>query len=156
MITAKVKDEAITAAKVKKGTLTGAQINASTLGTVPTAGNATTAGTASVANSLATPEAWHEVGAPEQPQFQNLCKPVPNRPVKFFKDHEGVVHLEGEYENCVSLAVTSFFLPPGYRPDQNGTYPGVLGVKVNISSSNGGVECLATQCSLNGITFRAG
>ena len=49
--TAKIKNEAITAAKVEKGTLTGTQINASTLGAVPTAGNAATAGTASVADS---------------------------------------------------------------------------------------------------------
>src|SRR5215475_4600191 len=59
--TAKVKKEAITAAKVKKGTLTGTQINTATLGTVPTA---------QTANSIAAPEAFHEVGKPGEPGFQ--------------------------------------------------------------------------------------
>jgi hypothetical protein len=38
--TKQIKNEAVTAAKVKKGSLTGAQINVSTLGTVPTATHA--------------------------------------------------------------------------------------------------------------------
>jgi hypothetical protein len=45
-----VKKEAITAAKVKKGTLTGTQINLSTLGTVPSA---------QTANTVVPAENWH-------------------------------------------------------------------------------------------------
>ena len=93
--TAKVKNEAITAAKVKKGTLTGTQIDASTLGTVPSANSAQTAQTA---NALSAAEPWHQVGAPGEPAFLNkwgndtiLSAPT----VAFYKDHNGIVHLQG-------------------------------------------------------------
>ena len=59
--TAKVKSEAITDAKIKKGTLAGTQINASTLGTVPSANSAQNAQTAQTANALSPGEAWHVV-----------------------------------------------------------------------------------------------
>ena len=112
--TAKVKKEAITAAKVKKGTLTGTQINVSTLGTVPTA---------QTANSIAAPEAFHEVGKPGEPGFQNgwtsmgspLAAPAT---VGFYKDREGVVHLRGEAIAGKPSSVI-FQLPPGYRPSAN-------------------------------------
>lgn len=124
--TAKVKKGAITAAKIKAGTLTGAQIDLSQLGTVPnaqaanTAQSAQTAQTAQVANSIAAPEAWHEVGAPGEPGFLGDFKnapPVPLGPetVGFYKDREGVVHLKGA---AISMTEEEaiFLLPPGYRP----------------------------------------
>jgi len=50
--TKQIKNEAVTAAKVKKGSLTGAQVNASTLGTVPHAESAARAeGAAEAENS---------------------------------------------------------------------------------------------------------
>jgi hypothetical protein len=112
--TAKVKKEAITAAKVKKGTLTGTQINVSTLGTVPTA---------QTANSIAAPEAFHEVGKPGEPGFLNgwtnvestLAAPAT---VGFYKDREGVVHLRGEAIAGKPSSII-FQLPPGYRPSGN-------------------------------------
>jgi hypothetical protein len=61
----KVKDQAITGAKVKDGTLTGKQVDVSTLGTVPSAENA------QVASSLTAGEPWHEVGTPSGPEFKN-------------------------------------------------------------------------------------
>jgi hypothetical protein len=162
--TAKVKKEAITAAKVKKGTLTGSQINASTLGQVPSAGNATTAGTASVANSLVAPEAWHVVGAPGEPQYLDNCQPSEPTPVKFFKDHDGVVHIEGKYERCTAVGATAFNLPPGYRPDQRQEFsaPGTLGQVIAIIQTrpstpidSGAVQCGNVECFLDGVTFRA-
>lgn len=164
VVTAKVKNEAITAAKVKKGTLTGAQINLSTLGTVPSAGNATTAGTASVAKSLAAPEASHVVGTPGEPEFQGSCQPLEERPPRFFKDHEGVVHLEGVYVGC-AFGATAFQLPPGYRPPTIQQFPMIgEGGKIVVvfpsvleaaGAAPGGVQCGATNCVLDGITFRA-
>jgi hypothetical protein len=118
--TAKVKNRAITAAKIRNGSLvgsniadqslTGRQVNASTLGTVPTAQQA---------NSLAPPEGWREVGSPGQPDFQNGWKDLPPEPgsqatVAFFKDHDGIVHLRGAAYGGTGQKV--FALPPGYRP----------------------------------------
>ena len=117
MTTAKVKKEAITAAKVKKGTLTGAQINVSTLSTVPTAQ------TAQSANAIAAPEPWHEVGSPGEPQFQNGCQDYEPAsgvlPVGFYKDREGVVHLEGVYHDCSSRGSIAFQLPAGDPSEGN-------------------------------------
>jgi hypothetical protein len=160
--TAKVKKEAITAAKVKKGSLTGAQINASTLGTVPTAGNANTAGTASIANSLAAPEAWHEVDQPGQPQFMNDWSNFGSdtATAAFYKDAQGVVHLKGTLTGS-NDATAVFFLPTGFRPSQIWEYPS-LGVSASASIGvfpNGEVRavCNVSGCNptINGITFRA-
>src|SRR5262245_56690258 len=103
--TAKVKNEAVTAAKVRKGTLTGTQINASTLGTVPTA---------HLANGLAPPENWHEVGSPGEPVFMNSWHNVdPSKfaSAAFFKDHEGIVHLKGYVRDGTKAPI--FALPAG-------------------------------------------
>jgi len=157
--TAKIKNEAVTALKVKKGTLTGAQINASTLGTVPAATGAQNAARASVADSLAASEPWHVVGAPGEPQLAGPCETYEGRSVKFFKDHEGVVHLEGEY-SCLIVATFAFQLPPGYRPDQTQNFPQPLEGRLTIfgpdKAAFGQVYCVPSNvCSLGGITFRA-
>lgn len=48
----KIKSSAVTGSKVKNGSLTGSDVNASTLGTVPSATNATNAGSATSAESV--------------------------------------------------------------------------------------------------------
>jgi hypothetical protein len=67
--------------------------------------------------TLAAPEAWHMVGAPGEPAFQNSW--TDNGGVVadagFYKDREGVVHLEGHVDGGGSLK-TIFQLPRGYRP----------------------------------------
>jgi hypothetical protein len=171
--TAKIKNEAVTAAKVKKGTLTGTQINASTVGTVPTATHAQTANsadTAGIANGVAAPEPFHEVGALGEPQFQNGCSnnAAGNATVAFLKDREGFVHLKGDYI-CGAAGKVAFQLPAGYRP-ASGTYElfpnsGSSAGSVNVwiagtgyekdGQVEGGVLCLETICYLDGITFRA-
>jgi hypothetical protein len=170
--TAKVKNEAITAAKVKKGTLTGTQINLSTLGTVPNAQTADSSRTAQTANALAPPEPWHQVGTVGEPQFQNGCHDYGEEgggggigPLRFYKDHEGVVHLEGGYYFCLTMEATGFQLPPGFRPDGLRQYPlafGKEGQVVTIAPSrpeepsmSGAVQCGKQICLLSGITFRA-
>ncbi len=173
--TAKIKNEAITGAKVKKGSLTGAQIDASTLGTVPTARNATSAGTASVANSLATPEASHEVGSPGEPPFQNGWHNPPEGgllvvpKVAFYKDREGEVHLEGEAEGGNGPI---FQLPPGYRPGERSILivpavcptcdPSGQGLSIagpDVETFEDGqvnlLNALAETARLDGVTFRA-
>ncbi len=184
--TKQIKNQAVTSAKIKKGTikgtqvangsLTGTQINASTLSTVPTA---RTANTAQSANSIVTPEAWHEVGTSEQPSFlnswANVAGPIHPETAAFYKDHEGVVHLRGAVTGGGSLSVI-FQLPAGDRP-ANGQFirvpVGCTGgtgcpndvASVIIAGSNfaipvyeGGViaPSEATDVYLNGITSKSG
>lgn len=118
--TVKIKNGAVTAAKVKAGALTGAQIDVSQLGTVPNAQAAQTAQTAQVANSVAPPEAWHEVGAPGEPGFLGDYKNAPPatlapETVGFYRDRGGIVRLKGLAISLTEQKVI-FLLPSGYRP----------------------------------------
>jgi len=118
---AKIKKNAITTPKIKGDAVTGAKVNEGTLGTVPSANSATTAGTA---NALSPLEATHLVGASGQPGFENGSSNFPGEagvsfnPVGFYKDHEGIVHLQGVavVGKNGSGIVPIFTLPPGFRP----------------------------------------
>jgi hypothetical protein len=162
---AKIKKNAVTGAKVKKKTLTGKNINLNKLGTVPSA---------NVANSLAPMEATHLVGAPGEPPFLSGSSNIPPQPgfhfesVGFYKDHEGIVHLQGVAVAGTSAApfVPIFTLPPGYRP-ANGAlliFANEVGVALVTGSGTSlegigadgqvlGIEKEAVV--LDGITFRA-
>jgi len=93
--------------------------------TANTAKSAETANTATLANSLAPSEAVHIVGTSGQPAFEdgshNYVAPgigsVFNL-VGFWKDHQGVVHLQGIAEGGKpGTGIASIFtLPPGFRP----------------------------------------
>ena len=174
--TAKVKKEAITAAKVKKGTLTGAnvasgsltgtQIDVATLGTVPNASHADT---------ISQAEPPHKVGAPGEPPFQGGSEnrgavgPFRLQSVGFYKDHEGIVHLEGfaRVGTTGSQPGEIFVLPPGFRPTA-GTmlvFEQVFEGQVEVFGSNTSVGPTVFDgkvsgvpgrvASLDGITFRA-
>ncbi len=120
--TAKIRKGTITGTQVKNGSLTGTQINASTLGTVPSATQATNATTAATANALSAPEAIHVVNQPGQPAFEggteSVTAPGVNLgPVGFYKDKEGIVHLEGIVKvgkEKTGNEVKIFTLPPGF------------------------------------------
>ena len=120
---AKIKKNAITTTKIKKDAVTGTQVNEATLGTVPSANSANTANTAGTANALSPLEATHLVGAPGEPGFENGSFNFPGEggvsfnPVGFYKDHEGIVHLQGIAKGGSSTGVASVFtLPAGFRP----------------------------------------
>src|SRR5262249_50327960 len=150
----------ITTAKIKNGAVTGSKIKTKSLGTVPSAENA------AVAGSIVPPEAPHLVGASGEPEFKGVWenREAPQTPGSFYKDHEGVVHLEGlavgtEGEGTYVV----FTLPSGYRPSGNQLfegygYPGGIGgpnlVTVTPSGNVDGGNRL--EVSLAGITFRAG
>jgi hypothetical protein len=170
--TAKIRKNAVTGNKVKKHTLTGKNINLAKLGTVPSAtaaASATTAGTATVANSLSPLEAPHFVGDGGQPGFEegwhNIGtegSPLTYGRVEFYKDHEGIVHLEGVAKSGEGPFV--FTLPSGFRPASGqtrafGTIGGVyvFGGSTSIEGLDlsGKVYALSPTVVLDGITFRA-
>lgn len=160
---AKIKKNAVTTAKIKKDAVTGAKVNESTLETVPSA---------NLANSLAPMEATHIVGAPGQPAFENgssnFLPGVGLNPVGFYKDHDGVVHLQGVAQVGKGAPIMSIFtLPPGFRPaaghlaifEQTLEDAAIVGGSNTVLESldlsgkvAGGEEELA---NLDGITFRA-
>jgi hypothetical protein len=185
-----VKDRSLTGRDVKKNSLTGKEIKESRLGEVPrarsatsagtaatagTAGSASTAGSADTANTasnLAPGEAFHEVGAPGEPAFENGCTNLSGstrNTVGFYKDHEGVVHLKG-WVSCPGTDIAAFQLPEGYRPatgkalalvgaatggDGQTTY-NVNGSGLGSSVDGAVASAAANQYSLDGGTFRAG
>jgi hypothetical protein len=90
-----------------------------------TAGSATTASAATNAQNLAPPEAVHLIGAPGEPAFENGAAnglTLSHKPAGFYKDRQCVVHLQGTVSAKSGGGLSSFTLPPAYRPS-----PWVLG-----------------------------
>ena len=162
--TAKIKNKAVTGAKIKPGTITGTQVNASTLGTVPVA---------NLANSIAPAEPTHLIGAPGEPAFENGSSnlppvgPIVLNPAGFFKDHEGIVHLQGVAKAGNSGLPTLFTLPPGFRPAPGKAVTSIqfAGEPLFIFGGNTNIESIELSgkllgqkekaAVLDGITFRA-
>jgi hypothetical protein len=152
--TKQIKNQAVTGVKIKKGTITGTNINLAKLGAVPSATSATIATTANTANALSAPEAMHVVGQPGQPPFEggsaDVAAPgISLQPVAYYKDKEGIVHLEGivkigKEETFVGL-VPVFTLPPGFRPAN-----GVLQIFQGGSSTTSAVVIAGSNASFEG------
>jgi hypothetical protein len=139
-----IKKNAVTGKKVKNRSLSGADIDLSKLGKVPSAanadtataansassaGHATTAGSATSADSATTagtatnivpPEGWHEVGTPGEPPFVAGAGNEPPGGPGIFLEHAGFYKdREGvvHLKGLVHGTGEGFFqLPPGYRP----------------------------------------
>ncbi len=175
--TKQIKNSAVTGIKIKKRTITGKQINLAKLGMVRTANNANTATTAGTANTRSSPEAIHLVGMAGQPAFEGgsvgYGEPgVTLQPVGFYKDKEGIVHLEGVVkvgkEKGSTSLVPIFTLPAGFRPAASvvqifspGSSSGVLIAGSNASYEGHGLSgnVLGSEGEtvvLSGITYRAG
>ncbi len=161
--TKQLKANAVTTAKVKAHAITGKKLKLKSIGTVPNASHAILADTA---NALAAPEV-HEIGAPGQPGFNAGAKNISTEgapytfvPASFFKDHNGVVHLEGAVEAGSSAIL--FVLPPGFRPGGGKVqvFPGneteIFGSNVVLSGQDvSGAVAGGGGALLTGITFRA-
>jgi hypothetical protein len=156
---AKIKKNAVIGAKVKDHSLTGQDIDLAKLGTVPSANVANTA------NSLAPLEAVHLVGAPGEPQFENGSTNFGSEggitisSVGFYKDHEGIVHLEGLAKVDTGPEFVSVFtLPPGYRPGPSGVDHIFEQLKELVTLIGADGRVMAREkgaAALEGIAFRA-
>ena len=166
-----LKKNAVTGAKVKNHSLTGKDIKLSKLGKVPLAA------TADTANGLAPLEATHLVGAPGEPGFlggstnASAVAPALNLPpVGFYKDHEGIVHLEGVALSGKSggSGITPIFnLPAGFRPQaglniftgfaESATFIAGTNVSFETLAFNGGDVAAPEEelVVLSGVSFRA-
>ncbi len=146
--TEQLQNGAVGTAKLKKGAVTKNKLNVTGV-TVP---NALRARSANTAQRLATPEPFHLVGASGEPQFENAWS---NRggsavgsvdePAGFYKDQEGIVHLQGQIvQPTAPTGSVIFQLPPGYRPDRHK----VLRVPISACDCLGSVQEVITTGSV--------
>jgi hypothetical protein len=165
---AKIKNGAITGAKLAPGSIGGASVNASALGTVPSAthaanaDHATSAGQADSAARATTAERVESLPGPEALHLATLEPGCDNTnestigPSGFYKDGFGEVHLVGGFF-CGTETSIGFVLPSGFRPKTEILQP-TIGSKAGaelIIFPNGGVEAFAsTTATLFGASFR--
>ena len=88
-------------------------------------------------------------------------------PVAFYKDHEGIVHLQGVAETGKGTPPIVFTLPPGFRPasgktlfmEQVAETTGfIFGSNINIEGFDLGGKILGSKekaVAFDGFTFRA-
>jgi hypothetical protein len=190
-----IRNGTLGGADVRDDALTGADIREATLDTVPAATTASRAAVseratragaadraanaehAELADRIAAPENFHAVGAPGEPPFGSGCVNLDDNsalpPVGFYKDREGVVHLQGVYA-CTGPGAFVFNLPAGYRPaagkahteivacfgagacaeSHNATLVQVLGSGFS-PTSDGAMFAQTKVAVLDGIAFRA-
>lgn len=171
--TKQLKKEAVTAGKVKKGTLTGKQINVSTLGIVPSAANAAslgnTAASAYVQRTELNPVAPTQLTL--NPGWVQVNPGSGSASPRAFRDQLGVVHLSGLIARESGTEQSPLTLPSGLRPGFDLEFPAVCDSPGLIFDPRPGIvfidadgevrpsETASYSCterlSLDGITFRA-
>jgi hypothetical protein len=170
----KIRKNAVTRAKIHKNAVTGIKIkNRSILGhdiRLKSVGKVPSAGVADTAYSLAPLEPLHLVGAAGEPAFEPgagnvglVTEGALSQPVGFYKDHDGIVHLEGFANPGKEEFV--FRLPVGFRPASGITqiFLAPTGEVILIFGSNivingvdvsGKVLSEASPVVLSGLSFR--
>jgi hypothetical protein len=125
---------------------------------------------------VVSPLVWHYVGAAGEPAFTNswvasnglttLSLVQSEGSVRFAKDAQGFVHLEGMVASGV-VGTSCFTLPAGFIPEQRSNFPALsnsaFGVIIVVGKYNsdtpGRVICFTgsnVYFQLSGITFYAG
>lgn len=139
--------------------------NAAHAGSADTATRAAAAGSADVAAALTPGEPVHLVGESGEPPFEGSWTNGTGAPVGFFRDKEGIVHLQGDPKGGVS-GTAVFKLPEGYRPsaflfmpamDHGLTKLASLRVQPDgeaVMFCAGG--CPGSSIGIDGLSFRAG
>jgi hypothetical protein len=167
--TKQLKNDAVTSAKVKDGSLLAGDFQAGQLPAGQTGpegekGAPGQKGEQGETASVMPPEAVNLVGAEGQPGFEegaeNLNVPF-TTPVGFWKDHECTVHLQGVA--AAHSSTTIFTLPPEFRPELNiaAAVASTSGEGLALIYSDGQVEVESNGASpehlwgLDGVTFRA-
>jgi hypothetical protein len=121
------------------------------------ADNATNAQHAQTADAIPAPEALHLIGEPGAP-FAPTWGNIGGLHAGFYKDREGVVHLEGTVKGNGSSSRV-FTLPPGYRPATTGVFPAAGSndtyARVSINESGDVFSSNQSFVNLYGVTFRA-
>jgi hypothetical protein len=151
---ASIKKDSMPGNRITSNSVTGKQIDESSLGHVP---YATKAGTA----AKLPPLEWHHLTLEH-----GWTAVLGDRTPKYAVDAEGIVHLQGAI--CCGSTSEAFTLPPSARPDENmylmalasGAYVAQLAVqpsgKVFVQSGGGAPSTSTTSLtSLEGVTFAA-
>ena len=128
--------------------------------TATSAARADTAGDAAVAEALTPPEAVHFLDEPGEPRNVGSFKLLSG--VGFWRDHEGIVHLQGHLEPTVDNAGgLTEELPVADRPEEVALFFGVTpkGTARVLVTLAGRIEILGAGkeeiVSLDGLTWRA-
>jgi len=169
---------AASATKASSAETAAKATNAENAAHAGSADTATNADRAAIADSIPPAGPIRLVGAPGEPPFlsgsANRAAPGPKasfQPAGFYKDHEGVVHLEGVVNPGKegSSPGLMFVLPPGYRPapgtlltyeqaSERGVLIGGTGTELSGVDLGGAVYATETEAGsvpLDGITFLA-
>jgi hypothetical protein len=179
---AKVKDHSLTGADIVASTLgqvpsaahadsaarADSAASADRAGTAARADIATTAASASEANhaktadraaTVAPLEGIHLIGEPGEPSIGSTVKVVDY--VGFYRDQDGITHLEGTVAPTTEITSLIFQLPAGYQPIESQTFFGVAaksGVRIYVGRG-GEVEVYGASpnemVSLAGLTWAA-
>ena len=115
-----IKNNSVTGRDIKNASLTSKDLSRKARAALRgVTGPPGPAGPTGPAAALAPIEAPRRIGAPGQPAFQNDFEPATGyRAPAFFKDRDGIVHLEGSVQNVDPVEGSPVFtLPVGYRPD---------------------------------------
>jgi hypothetical protein len=124
------------------------------------ADSAASAETAAVASALTPLEAVHFLDAPGEPKSIALFT-IGAPPVGFYRDHEGIVHLQGRLTQNGEIGGALFKLPAAYLPAQPELFyvPTAKGAVTKVETdATGFVEIYGPKTetiSLDGISWRA-
>jgi hypothetical protein len=154
-----IKNNSVTGRDVKNASLSGKDLSSKARAALR--GATGPPGPAGPAGGVTPIEGPRRIGASGQPAFQNnYSQATGYRAPAFFKDRDGIVHLEGSLQNPSPVEGSpAFILPVGYRPDariqfETHTYQQTGTIEV---LANGEVRVLGDTRfgAMDGMEFRA-